>query len=135
MRVFRKDLFEEFKRYLPSGFSFTATLTLALHTNDYMVQYVPIAYRRRVGHSKISPIKDTLNILGLILRTTMYFSPLRVLLPVSASLVLLALAVLILSALLTPKIMDVTVLVLTMTALQIAVVALVADLIEKRHGP
>jgi hypothetical protein len=29
--------------------------------------------------------------------------------------------------------MDVTVIVITMTALQIAVVALVADLVEKRH--
>jgi hypothetical protein len=40
---------------------------------------------------------------------------------------------LVLSALLTPKVMDVTVIVITMAALQIAVVALVADLIEKRH--
>jgi hypothetical protein len=69
----------------------------------------------------------------LIVRTVMYFAPLRVLLPVSATLLLLALAVLVLSALLTPKVMDVTVIVITMAALQIAVVALVADLIEKRH--
>jgi hypothetical protein len=63
----------------------------------------------------------------------MYFAPLRVLLPISGLLLLAALVVLIGSALLTPKIMDVTVIVITMTALQIAVVALVADLIEKRH--
>lgn len=133
MRVFRKEVFEEFKRYLPSSFSFTTTLTLALLTNDYRVHFVPIAYHKRVGHSKINPIRDTLKIMGLIVRTVMYFAPLRVLLPVSGGLLLLALAVLIGSALLTPKIMDVTVIVITMTALQIAVVALVADLIEKRH--
>jgi glycosyltransferase involved in cell wall biosynthesis len=133
MRVFRKDVFEEFKRYLPSGFSFTATLTLALLTNDYSVYFVPIAYHRRVGNSKISPFKDTLGILSLVVRTVMYFAPLRVLLPLSAALLLLAMVVLITSALFTAKIMDVTVLVITMTALQIAVVALVADLIEKRH--
>jgi glycosyltransferase involved in cell wall biosynthesis len=133
LRVFRKDVAEEFRRYLPSSFSFTTTITLALLTNDYTVHYVPISYHKRVGSSKISPIKDTLNILGLIVRTVMYFAPLRVLLPVSATLLLLALAVLVLSALLTPKVMDVTVIVITMTALQIAVVALVADLIEKRH--
>ena len=63
----------------------------------------------------------------------MYFAPLRVLLPISGLLLLAALLVLIGSALLTPKIMDVTVIVITLTALQIAVVALVADLIEKRH--
>jgi glycosyltransferase involved in cell wall biosynthesis len=133
LRVFRKDVAEEFRRFLPSTFSFTTTLTLALLTNDYSVHYVPISYHKRVGSSKINPIKDTLNILGLIVRTVMYFAPLRVLLPVSGTLLLLALAVLVLSALLTPKVMDVTVIVITMAALQIAVVALVADLIEKRH--
>jgi glycosyltransferase involved in cell wall biosynthesis len=133
MRVFRKEAFEEFRSYLPSTFSFTTTLTLALLTNDHPVHYVPIVYHKRVGRSKINPIKDTLNILGLIVRTVMYFAPLRVLLPISGGLLLLALVVLVASALLTPKIMDVTVIVITMTALQIAVVALVADLIEKRH--
>jgi glycosyltransferase involved in cell wall biosynthesis len=133
LRVFRKDVAEEFRRFLPSSFSFTTTLTLALLTNDYTVHYVPISYHRRAGRSKINPIKDTLNILGLIVRTVMYFAPLRVLLPISGTLLLLALAILVLSALLTPRVMDVTVIVITMTALQIAVVALVADLIEKRH--
>jgi glycosyltransferase involved in cell wall biosynthesis len=133
LRVFRKEPFEELVRYLPSGFSFTTTLTLAMLSNDYVVRYVPISYHTRVGSSKINPIKDTLNILGLILRTVMYFAPLRVLLPISGALLLAALVVLVVSALFTPKIMDVTVIVITMTALQIAVVALVADLIEKRH--
>jgi hypothetical protein len=133
LRVFRKEPFEELVRYLPSGFSFTTTLTLAMLSNDYVVRYVPISYHARVGSSKINPIKDTLNILGLIVRTVMYFAPLRVLLPISGALLLAALVVLIVSALFTPRIMDVTVIVVTMTALQIAVVALVADLIEKRH--
>jgi glycosyltransferase involved in cell wall biosynthesis len=133
LRVFRQDLVHEFMRYLPSSFSFTTTLTLALLTNDYRVCYVPISYAKRVGRSKINPIKDTLNIAGLILRTVMYFAPLRVLLPISGTLLLVALAVLVVSAVFTPKIMDVTVIVITMTALQIAVVALVADLVEKRR--
>ena len=102
-------------------------------TNDYTVAFEPICYHPRKGRSKINPVKDTLNIVGLILRTVMYFAPLRVLLPVSATLLLTALAVLIGSALLTPKVMDVTVIVITMSALQIAVVALVADLIQKLH--
>jgi glycosyltransferase involved in cell wall biosynthesis len=133
MRVFRKDVAIEFRRFLPSSFSFTATLTLALLTNDYSVHYVPISYHKRVGRSKINPIRDTINILGLIVRTVMYFAPLRVLLPISGILLLLALAVLVGSALFADKVMDVTVIVITMAALQIAVVALVADLIEKRH--
>jgi glycosyltransferase involved in cell wall biosynthesis len=133
LRVFRKEVIEEFRRYLPSTFSFTTTLTLALLTNDYSVRYVPISYHKRVGRSKINPIKDTVRFTGLIVRTVMYFAPLRVFLPLSGLLLLLALAVLVGSLLFTEKIMDVTVIVITMTALQIAVVALVADLIEKRY--
>jgi len=133
LRVFRKEVAMEFMRYLPAGFSFTTTITLAMLTNDYTVQYVPIPYHKRVGQSKINPIKDTLGIINLIVRTVMYFAPLRVLLPISGLLLLLALAVLIGSMLLTDRVMDVTVVVITMTALQIAVVALVADLIRKQH--
>ncbi|MGD2206534.1 MAG: glycosyltransferase family 2 protein [Anaerolineae bacterium] len=133
LRIFRKAVIHEFMRYLPSSFSFTTTLTLALLTNDYTVRHVPISYHKRVGRSKINPIRDTVNILGLIVRTVMYFAPLRVLLPISAALLLLAAAVLIVSLLFTPKVMDVTVVVITMTALQIAVVALVADLVQKRR--
>jgi glycosyltransferase involved in cell wall biosynthesis len=132
LRVFRREVAMEFVRYLPAGFSFTATITLAMLTNDYAVQYVPIPYRKRVGQSKINPIKDTLGIVNLIMRTVMYFAPLRVLLPVSGLLLLLALTVLIGSVLFTDRVMDVTVVVI-MTALQIAVVALVADLIRKQH--
>lgn len=133
LRVFRKEVAEEFMRYLPSSFSFTTTLTLALLTNEYQVYYEPICYHKRVGKSKINPIRDTLNFVGLIVRTVMYFAPLRVLLPISGTLLLLALVILVGSALLTDRIMDVTVIVIAMTALQIAVVALVADLIEKRR--
>ena len=133
LRVFHKEAYQEFKNYLPSSFSFTTTLTLALLTNDRSVLFVPISYHKRTGSSKINPIRDTLRIAGLIVRTVMYFAPLRVLMPVSGVLLLLALLVLVGSALFTPKIMDVTVIVITMTALQIAVVALVADLVEKRH--
>ncbi len=133
LRVFHRQEFDEFRAYLPSTFSFTTTLTLALLTNDHSVYFEPISYHRRTGHSKINPIRDTLRIGGLIVRTVMYFAPLRVLMPISGTLLLLALLVLVGSALLTPKIMDVTVIVITMTALQIAVVALVADLVEKRH--
>jgi glycosyltransferase involved in cell wall biosynthesis len=133
LRLFRKELAEQYMHYLPSGFSFTTTLTLALLTNEYRVCYEPISYHKRVGKSKINPIKDTLNFTGLIVRTVMYFAPLRVLLPISGTLLLLALAVLVASALFTDRIMDVTVIVITMTALQIAVLALVADLVEKRR--
>lgn len=83
MRVFRKQVAEQFVRTFPDGFSFTTTITLALLTNRYRVHFVPIDYFAREGHSKIHPVWDTLRILHLILRSSMYFAPLRVFLPVA----------------------------------------------------
>jgi glycosyltransferase involved in cell wall biosynthesis len=82
MRVFRRSLVERFFNILPDGFSFTTTITLAMLTNRYNVQYVPIGYKTRIGKSKIKPVRDTLRFFQLILRTGMYFAPLRVFSPV-----------------------------------------------------
>ena len=82
MRVFRKKIAERFINILPDGFSFTTTITLAMLTNHYDVRYVPIGYSARIGKSKIRPVHDTLNFIQLILRTGMYFAPLRVFAPI-----------------------------------------------------
>lgn len=84
LRLLRRPIVEQFLNILPDGFSFTTTITLAMLTNRYRVRYVPIPYQPRMGRSKIQPIRDTLRFLQLILRTGMYFAPLRVLLPVAA---------------------------------------------------
>lgn len=83
LRVFRKSIALQFFNILPSGFSFTTTITLAMLSNDYVVEFVPIPYSARIGSSKIRPIRDTINFLGLILRTFMYFSPLKLFIPVA----------------------------------------------------
>src|SRR5258708_3927789 len=51
LRVIRKSLVDEFAHILPSGFSFTTTITLALISSGYSVSYLPIDYYRRVGES------------------------------------------------------------------------------------
>lgn len=83
LRIFKKSLAMQFLKILPSGFSFTTTITLAMLSNDYLVEYVPIQYLPRVGRSKIRPIRDTLNFFSLILRAIMYYAPLKVFIPVS----------------------------------------------------
>ena len=80
--MFRRDVVERFLNILPDGFSFTTTITLAMLTNNYRVRYLPIRYSPRIGRSKIKPIRDTLRFCQLILRTGMYFAPLRVYTPV-----------------------------------------------------
>jgi glycosyltransferase involved in cell wall biosynthesis len=83
LRAFRKSLARQFEHLLPSGFSFTTTITMALLCTDRQVAYIPINYDKRVGESKIRPV-HAYDFLLLILRTAVYFNPLRVFLPMGA---------------------------------------------------
>lgn len=80
LRVFRKALAEKFEHLLPSGFSFTTTITMAMLFNDYRVSYLPIDYHKRVGMSKVRAT-HVYDFLLVILRTVIYFNPLRFFLP------------------------------------------------------
>jgi len=82
LRVFRTDLARKYSPILPSGFSLTTTITMALMGNDYVVTYRPINYYQRKGKSHIQPVRDTLRFFRLIAMTGMYFAPMRVLGPV-----------------------------------------------------
>ena len=101
-------------------------------SNDYRVRFRPIDYHPRTGKSKIRPIADTLGFLTIIIRTIMYFNPLKIFLPMSAALFLLGLAVLLYSAFALRRVMDVTVIILISLAIQVAVIGMLADLVDKR---
>jgi len=81
LRVMRKSLVKRFEHLLPSGFSFTTTITLASLCSGALVRYSPIDYHERIGESKIRPTHAA-EFLLLILRTIVYFNPLKVFLPV-----------------------------------------------------
>ncbi|MCP4428301.1 MAG: glycosyltransferase family 2 protein, partial [Chloroflexi bacterium] len=66
LRAFKRDVAINYFRLLPSGFSFTTSITLALLTNDYNVLYIPIDYFERTGKSKIRPFRDTINFFSLV---------------------------------------------------------------------
>ncbi len=131
-RVMKKDLIETFNRILPDGFSFTTTITLAMLTNRYNVKYISINYFKREGKSKIRPIKDTLNFIHLVIRTILYFDPLKVFVPFSALLVLFAIFVLTGSWYFLERAMDITFGVIIMTAVMVMAIGMLADLIDKR---
>ncbi len=80
LRLFRREIALQYLTILPDQFSFTTTITLAMHCDKYAVTYVPIDYHQRTGHSKIVPW-DAGSFAILILRTAMLFRPLRVFLP------------------------------------------------------
>jgi len=134
LRAFYRDEVRDFFNILPSGFSFTTTVTLAYHVNDRFVLYIPIDYHRRAGSSKIRPIQDTLNFTALILRTILYFRPLKIFLPLALLLLLAAVGVFLYSWIWTERIMDASVSIILMTAIQMAAIGLLADLIDKRSG-
>jgi glycosyltransferase involved in cell wall biosynthesis len=135
LRAMKKDIVMKFIHLLPDGFSFTTTITLAMLTNDYAVDFVPIEYKIRSGRSKIRPIRDTLNFLQLIIRTVLYFDPLKIFLPISACFFISSIAVLVLSYLFTPKVMDITTVILFISGVQILAIGMIADLIDKRSRP
>jgi glycosyltransferase involved in cell wall biosynthesis len=83
LRVFRKSLVEKFKHLLPSGFSFTSTITMAMLLNDYRILYLPIDYHKRVGFSKVGAL-HVYDFLLVVLRTAICFNPLRFFLPLGA---------------------------------------------------
>jgi len=131
LRVFRSDTVARFIRILPDTFSFTTTITLAMLTNGYDVHYEPIDYHKRVGKSKIRPIRDTLGIAQLILRTGMYFAPLRVFFPVSLLFGAGFLVSLAFDVFMRSDLTEAT-LVLLVASTQLGMFALLADMIDKR---
>ncbi len=134
LRVFRKEDCLKFVKILPNNFSFSTTITLSMLTNNMSVKYVPIDYKKRTGKSKIKPIRDTLSFILLIIRTVLYFNPLKVFLPLSALVFLSSVFVFIYSFIMLPKILDSTVLLLFLTSVQILAIGMLADIIEKRSG-
>ena len=92
LRIFKKSIAQRFLSILPDGFSFTTTITLSMLANFYKVEFYPINYRKRIGNSKIRPIRDTLKFLNLIVRAGIYFAPYRVFGPLGLAFGLAAVA-------------------------------------------
>jgi len=132
LRVFRKSAAIRFFNLLPDRFSFTTTITLAMIRHGYLVEFTPIEYYKRVGRSKIRPISDTLGFLRLIGRIALYFAPLKVFIPLSGLLFLLAVSWAVISNLVFGQIADASTAVIAMTAVQVAVVGLLAELVNGR---
>ena len=131
LRVFRKDAALPYFPILPSGFSFTTTITMALLCSGASVAYVPINYYRRKGRSKIQPIRETLNFVILILRTITYFNPLKVFVPISVVLGLLFLASLAWDVFVLDNVTEKS-LILLIGSLQLLGIGVIGDVVTKR---
>ena len=133
MRLFRKDLFEESRRLLPDGFSLTTTMTLLFFSESRHVEYVPIDYYVREGSSKFRPIRDTWNLILLLIRTVLLFNPLKIFVPLSLFLFLAAAGVAIYCYALDIRFLDTTFVVLLLSSLQLLALGFLADLVNRRR--
>ncbi len=131
LRIFRRDRSLNFLKLLPDGFSFTTTITICLLRNRYAVEFIPISYTKRIGKSHIKPIRDTLRFTQLILRTGMYFAPMRLLAPLIAVLAALFTISGVYDLTALNNLTDKTVL-LGFASLNVFLFALLADMIDKR---
>ena len=133
LRACRRELVDRYRAILPDGFSFTTTITLASMTNGHRVDYVSVDYAARQGRSKIQPIRDTLRFLGLIVRTVLYFNPLKIFYPVAGLIGLGLTASLVYDFFIEspPNLGDKTVL-LFVALVQVLSIGLIADLIDKK---
>ena len=91
LRLMRKSLIERYLHLLPQGFSFTTTITLATACNGHAVTYIPIDYHARLGQSKIRP-RHAFDFTLLILRTIVFFNPLKVFIPLGTVVALAGIA-------------------------------------------
>ena len=130
LRIFNKEKCLEFWKMYPNKFSFTSTITMAFLSKEYQIKYIPIDYFKRKGKSSVSPF-DFYNFNNLLLRLTLLFNPIKIFSTISVSLVLIAIAVAIYSIHFLGQLMDVTVILLMLSALQIFLFGLIAHIVVK----
>ncbi len=128
-RAFRRDVALQYLHLLPDGFSCVSTITLAFLSNGYSVKYVPIDYFPRAGDSKFHWLRDTRRYLLQVVRMTMLFNPLRVLMPVGLALGAMGIAKTVYDVATKDFRIATNTLVILLAALGVTVVALLADLI------
>ena len=134
LRAIRRDVVLKYKGILPEGFSFTTTITLACLTNHHRVDYVTIDYAARTGSSKIRPVRDTLGFTALIIRTVLYFNPLKVFYPVATVIALGLVGSLCYESFLSENAPDLgqKSVLLFVALVQVLSIGLIADLIDKK---
>ena len=134
LRAFRRQVALPYLRLLPPGFSCVTTITLAFLSNQHDVRYVPIDYAKRAGTSKFRFVTDAYRYILQVLRMVMYFNPLKVLMPVALTLLGLGVAKGIFDIAVHPLRFAVNTVLIFVTGLLIASLALLADLIVRSRA-
>ncbi|HHX44925.1 MAG TPA: glycosyltransferase family 2 protein [Chloroflexi bacterium] len=132
LRAMKRDLVPQFFGILPTTHSWVSTITMAFLSSGYEVRWVPIAYYKRIGRSTFDPIGDTYNYISLVIRTMMYFNPLRMFLPVIMALFAVGVGKMIYDIFTYNFHFAPSTVILMLTVFQLTAVGLLADLIVRR---
>jgi glycosyltransferase involved in cell wall biosynthesis len=132
LRAFRKDVALKYLHILPNTHSWVSTITIAFLSHGHAVRYVPIDYYQRKGRSTFHPLKDTYNYLTLVVRSVMYFNPLKVFLPLSLLLFTGGAIKLVRDLIVFNFHVPTSTVLILLTAVQVGAMGLLADLIVKR---
>jgi len=89
-RAVRRTKFIPILYLLPNKFSYPTTSTMAFFRSGYFVSYIPIKALQREGKSHIRLFSDGLRFLVIIMKIGTLYSPMRLFLPVSGLLFLIA---------------------------------------------
>ncbi len=134
LRAFRRDVSLPYLRLLPPGFSCVTTITMSFLSNQHPVDYLPIDYAKRAGSSKFHFIKDAYRYILQVLRMVMYFNPIKVLMPLALWLFAAGGVKGITDVIRYNLRVTTSTLLLVMSGLIIASMALLADLIVRSRG-
>jgi polyisoprenyl-phosphate glycosyltransferase len=134
LRAFRRQVALPYMRLLPPGFSCVTTITIAFLSNQHDVRYVAIEYSKRAGKSKFKFVSDAYRYILQVLRMVMYFNPLKVLMPLALFLIILGIGKGIYDMIVHPLLFAVNTVLIFVTGLLIASLALLADLIVRSRG-
>ena len=132
LRSFRKANALKYVHILPQGQSWVSTITLAHLSDDLEVKWIPIDYYERKGKSKFRPVQDTYNYLMLVLRTVMYFNPIKILFPIGAVILLAGILRQIWWFVIGNPVVHSSNVLLVVVGLNIVMMALLADLVVRR---
>lgn len=133
LRAMKKDVFMPFMDILPWGHSWVSTITLAMLSSGYNVDFVDIDYFPRKGSSTFHPLKDTYSYLTLVIRTVTWFNPLKVFFPAALLIIFAGLVKLVVDSIIYSyfRVTGTTVIVF-LVGIQLVALGLLADLIVQR---
>lgn len=134
MRAMRREVALPYLRLLPPGFSCVTTITMAFLANQHDIFYMPIDYSKRAGKSKFKFVKDAYRYILQVLRMVMYFNPIKVLLPPALWLIGIGVVKAVYDLAAHPFRVAENTILLFLTGLIIASLALLADLIVRSRG-